>query len=65
MAPPAGPPTIPEDLLVWLERIYPNQVPRVTDSEREIFMKVGQVELVKTLRHFYTRQNGGNNVTEV
>jgi hypothetical protein len=46
-------PTISQELVEWLEKIYPDKAPNLKDPEREIWMKVGQVDVVKKLRsHF-------------
>lgn len=49
-------PLIPIELLEVLEKRYPNQAPRLSDEERFIWFKAGQVELVKHLRATYEMQ---------
>lgn len=49
-------PHIPEDLVEYLEATYPDQVPTPDDLDRMIWMKVGQVELVRMLRMHMERQ---------
>ena len=49
-------PFIPVELLEYLERAYPDRAPDPSDSERMIWMKAGQVDLVRKLRSHYTRQ---------
>lgn len=48
---------VPEQLLLNLEAQYPNAVPNVGDTDREIWMKVGQQELIRSLRSKYNNQN--------
>lgn len=56
MTPPAGPPTIPTPLIEWLERTFPARMPALDEPERSIWLRTGQVELVKLLRHWHDRQ---------
>lgn len=66
MTPPAGlQPDIPEALLLWLERLYPDKMPYHLDDARAIAYLAGQVSVIRSLRAIYNRQNGGDNVTKV
>lgn len=50
-------PHIPEDLLKHLENAYPERCAELSWSEREIFVKAGQRQLVNFLRRTYEKQN--------
>lgn len=41
---------ITEDLLQYLEKIYPDQLPSKKIEDRDLWIKVGQVEVVRFLR---------------
>jgi hypothetical protein len=51
-----APPSIPKDLLEYLERTYPDRCPDVHDKEREIWMRAGAVDLIRKLRHHHDKQ---------
>jgi|TARA_B100000795_G_scaffold138067_1_gene103114 hypothetical protein len=50
-------PFIPLELVEHLEKIITDCVPRLEDSEREIFHHVGAVHVVRLLRMQYEAQN--------
>ena len=50
-------PIVPLALLEKLEDLTPNRVPFIEETEREIFINVGQVQVVKLLRRWYATQN--------
>jgi len=50
-------PYIPKELIEYLEEIIPDCVPRLEDSEREIFHRTGAVHLVRMIRMHYDEQN--------
>ncbi len=50
-------PYIPKELIEHLEDVIPDCVPRLEDSEREIFHRTGAVHLVRMLRMQYDAQN--------
>jgi len=50
-------PAIPLDLIQYLSKLYPDQVPNINDSERNIWLKVGQVSVIRKLRQLYEEQN--------
>lgn len=58
MANPLNPrcPAIPKELLDYLHSTFPVSRPRLTDSEREIFFKVGQHSVVEFLQAKYNEQ---------
>jgi hypothetical protein len=43
-------PYIDPALVTWLERVFPNKCPKVTDTEREIWMAVGTQGVIANLR---------------
>ena len=47
-------PYLSTDLIKKLEREYPNESPKATDSEREIWMKAGASQLVTKLKKHLT-----------
>lgn len=50
-------PVVPKPLLEYLQRHYPEQSPRISWTEREIWMKAGQCELVRVLEAIFEEQN--------
>lgn len=52
-------PDIPAALLEYLERCFPDRFPDPKLPERELWMKGGEVRLVRLLRHRFDQQNGG------
>lgn len=53
----AKPPSVPLELLTWLERVYPDKAPEPDLSDRDIWIKVGQVQVVRNLRRHYEKAN--------
>jgi molybdopterin-guanine dinucleotide biosynthesis protein A len=55
---PINPPTIPEDMVQYLDQRYPESsaVPTVIRSEREIWIAVGRREVVRNLLHLHRKQ---------
>lgn len=56
MAPPVGPPIISTALIEYLERTYRVEMPLLNETERSIFFRAGQCDVVKALRHIHDRQ---------
>jgi hypothetical protein len=56
MATPSQEPYVPEVLVRWLEEKFPDQCPRPEDTDREIWMHVGAVNVVRKLRQVLDRQ---------
>ncbi len=52
-----GIPSVPRDLLEFLEGLYPDQSPDLKTPEREIWFKAGQAALIRKLRAVYDQQN--------
>ena len=50
MSEPTKAPYIEPALIAWLERVFPNKVPKVTYTEREIWMGVGVQNIIANLR---------------
>jgi len=49
-------PYISRELLTFLEEIYPLRMPTVDETEREIFVRVGHREVIRTLKKFHDEQ---------
>lgn len=43
-------PPVDPALIEWLESKYPNEVPKLSDSEREVWVKVGHQEVIDHLK---------------
>lgn len=43
-------PPVDPKLIEWLEARYPNRVPDLADSEREVWAKVGEQRVISTLK---------------
>lgn len=52
-----GIPSVPKELLEYLEGICPDTSPRLTDNDREIWFKAGKVDIVRHLRSVFDEQN--------
>jgi len=50
-------PPVPLELLEELERRFPNRVPNITDSDRQVWVKVGQSAVVSFLRAQFEEQS--------
>mgnify|MGYP003132216095 CR=1 FL=1 len=50
-------PTIPKDVVEWLDQIFPLVSPNLDDSERSIFFRCGQRSVVDCLFALYKQQN--------
>lgn len=50
-------PPISKELLESLSALYPDRCPEPTDSERDIWIKVGQVSVIRFLEHKFEEQN--------
>jgi hypothetical protein len=53
-------PFIPRDLLETLEDLYPDRCPDPSWSEREIWIKVGERNVINKLRFEYDEQTTGD-----
>lgn len=47
-----GAPAIPQDLLDFLDRIYPLSQPSILDTERAIWFRYGQTSVVDNLKQW-------------
>ena len=56
MSSPEDIPYVPERLVVWLEAQVGIPIPSPSDSDRQIWLKVGQWKVVKMLRDLYEKQ---------
>lgn len=50
-------PLVTKELIEYLERNFPNRCPSPTDTDREVWMAVGAVRVVKNLQNLYETQN--------
>lgn len=50
-------PIIELHLLEYLEKVFPDQCPNVSDTDRDIWMNVGSVQVVRHLKDIYEQQN--------
>lgn len=50
------PPVITQELINYLSSIYPDTVPKVSDSDRDIWVNVGAVSVVRHLESIKKRQ---------
>ena len=51
------PPTISKELVQWLDRNFPVVQPKMQDTDREIFYKVGQRSVIDHLQAVFNEQN--------
>lgn len=49
-------PIVDKDLIEYLEEVFPNEAPSLDTPEREIWAKVGEVQVVRHLRSIYDEQ---------
>jgi hypothetical protein len=49
-------PAIDEALITMLDRLIPERSPGMSDTDREIWFKVGQRQVVRMLRAIYDEQ---------
>ena len=52
-------PAIPKELLDALDEMFPEKVPSVHWSDREVWIKVGQRNVIRFLLAEFERQNEG------
>jgi hypothetical protein len=50
-------PLISLGIVEYLEALYPDRAPNITDTERMVWFKAGQVDAAKKIRHQYEIQN--------
>jgi hypothetical protein len=50
-------PTIPKEVVEWLDAIFPMASPELDDSERLIFFRCGQRSVVDCIKSVYQQQN--------
>lgn len=49
-------PFITDELLEYLERLYPDKAPDPSNTDREIWMNVGAAGVVRHIRRIYKEQ---------
>lgn len=50
-------PAVSRELVEYLERIFPNRCPSITDTNRAIWMAVGHQDVIRKLRSLYEQQS--------
>jgi len=50
-------PPISRELITALEAAFPDQVPSISDTDRQIWFKAGQVQVVRFLKEKLREQN--------
>lgn len=55
-------PHVPKELLAWLKFCFPDKAPGRDDTDREVWIKVGQVEVVRHLQRLLDEQEKNTNV---
>jgi hypothetical protein len=60
MTPPKRPidtsPVIPQQVLEYLERLFPPEQPKLHDLDRAIWIRVGHQQVLSKLRDLFTKQ---------
>ena len=57
-------PALSQDLINKLDKLFPDKCPLLTDSDREIWYKVGQRSVINYLQQTYDDQLQDNIVTK-
>lgn len=52
-------PTVTQELVEYLEVLFPDECPSIKDEDRKIWFKAGQVDVVRTLKNIL-EENAGN-----
>lgn len=55
----SGLPRVTNDLIDYLEKLFPDQSPSLKDEEKKIWFKAGQVDVVRQLKNIL-EENSGN-----
>ena len=50
-------PLVPRPLLERLEKVFKNEVPLFSDTNREVWAKAGEQRVLKLLRDHFNKQN--------
>lgn len=50
-------PLIPRGIVEWLEKLFPDCCPDLSDSEREVWAAVGAARVVRRVRSAFNEQN--------
>jgi hypothetical protein len=53
------PPAISDELIQWLDRLFPNECPKLTDEEKVVWFHAGQANVVSRLKVEQKRQREG------
>ena len=57
-------PALSQDLINKLDKLFPDKCPLLTDSDREIWYKVGQRSVINYLQQTYDEQLQDNIITK-
>ena len=49
-------PHVSKEVLTWLRDVFPNCVPKLDDSERLVWSKVGQQDVIRHLQKLFDEQ---------
>lgn len=61
--PPARTPIVTKELLDYLRERYPDRVPSIEETDRQIWQSVGSVGVVRHLQSIFDEQN--NNILRI
>lgn len=53
-------PPVSKELIEFLKEVYPLRMPTMDETERQIFVRVGQQQVIKNLEKFYAEQEKRN-----
>ncbi|MBA3557842.1 MAG: hypothetical protein H0W30_04500 [Gemmatimonadaceae bacterium] len=65
MSEPTKAPHIDPALVTWLERVFPNKCPNVSDGEREIWMAVGTQGVIANLQAIAVAQEEDSTASDI
>jgi hypothetical protein len=57
-------PALSQDLINKLDKLFPDKCPLLTDTEREVWYKVGQRSVINYLQQTYDEQLQDNIITK-
>ena len=57
-------PALSQELINKLDKLFPDKCPLLTDSDREVWFKVGQRSVINYLQQIYDEQLQNNIVTK-
>ena len=57
-------PALSKDLIDKLDKLYPDKCPLLTDDDRLVWFKVGQLSVINYLQQIYVEQLQDNIITK-